>query len=106
MKKSEFLPEEDTQSTEEIESQHYVSRSLEEAAEIGFEQTYEWFEDMVIQKRATVDFKTEESGFESATIKLKDPKGDRKETYYTSDPEEIERLKALEQGSGITIEEG
>mgnify|MGYP001587121639 FL=1 len=106
MKKSEILSKEGVQqSTQEIEGQHYVSRSLEEAAEIGFEKTYEWFEDMVIRKNASVDFKTREDGHESATIKLKGPQGDHRGTYYTSDPGEINRLKTLQKGKTVIIED-
>ncbi len=100
----------DPKSIRKIESQHYHSRDFDSSVESGDENTYEWFEDEVIKKNASVELGLDAMGLESATIKVlieyPDLTTTKKEVvYYTTDQEEIARIKTILEGKTIIVDE-
>ena len=93
-------------SVRSLESQHYSSRNLEDAVESGPSNTYEWFEDAVIQKKASVELSIDAMGLKSATIRMTNPGTGKKEiVYHTNDELEVTRLKGILGGGTIAIDE-
>jgi hypothetical protein len=106
--KSISLLSKDPNAVRSLESQRYISRDLQDAADSSEINAYEWFEDSVIQKRASVEFR-KDNGKDSAVIKMKtlDPEtGKEKEgiVYSTSDETEISRLKSISEGKTVIID--
>ena len=94
-----------TDDVRHIESQHYSSRSFKSAIESGLNNTYEWFEDQVIQKKASAEIGTDETGSESATIKMLSPTSNKEEVvYYTTNFTEVMRIQALLEGKRLIID--
>ena len=96
----------DPDSVRHIESQHYSSRGLEDAIESGPVNTYEWFEDAVIQKKSSVELGIDALGLETATIRMENPDTKKKEiVYHTNDEIEVARLKGILGGGTVVIDE-
>lgn len=93
-------------SVRELESQKYSGRDLKDAIESGPVNTYEWFEDNVILKKAFVELKKDETGKDSATIRMKNPDTNKDEAvYYTTDETEVARLKEISEGGTVIVDE-
>ena len=87
-----------------LESSKFVYRGFESAVSSGEATTYEWFEDNVIQKRASAEIGRDEAGEETATIKMFSQTTGRKEdVYYTTDEGEIKRLKLILEGKPVEV---
>ena len=96
---------EDLDAVRNLESQRYSSRNFQGAIESGPSVAYEWFEDNVIQKKASVEFKKDGAGRDSATIRMKNLDTNKEEmVYYTTDETEVARLKAISEGRPILVE--
>ena len=100
------IPSQDPDSVRKLESQKYSGRDLQDAVESSPANTYEWFEDAVIQKKASVELSIDAMGLESATIRMTNPGTGKKEiVYHTNDELEVTRLKGILGGGTITIDE-
>ncbi len=106
MKKEKPVPlSKDLDSTRKLESLRYVFRDPQNALESGDHITYEWLEDSVIQKKASVEIGKDAAGKDTATIKMVNPKTKKEEgVYYTDDETEVARLKGISEGKTLIIE--
>ncbi len=92
-------------STRKLESSKYVFRSPQNALESSDHIAYEWLEDSIIRKMASVEIKRDGNGRDSATIKMKNPDTNKEEiVYYTADEAEIARLREISEGKTLTLE--
>jgi hypothetical protein len=95
----------DPEAVRNLESQKYVSRNLQDAVDNRSDvNVFEWFEDNVIQKKASVEFR-KDNGKDSAIIKMADPKIGKEEIVYsTSDETEVARLRLISEGKTVAID--
>ena len=107
MKKEKSVPlSQDLDAIRKLESLRFVFRGPQNALENGDHITYEWLEDSVIRKRASVEIKKDEAGRDSATIKMKNHDTNKEEVvYYTIDETEVTRLKSISEGKMVVIDE-
>lgn len=106
MKKEKSTPlSKDVDAVRELESLRYVFRDPQSALESNENTAYEWLEDSVIRKMASVHFGKDETGKDTATIKMIDPKTKNNETvYYTTDENQIASLKRILENKPLVIE--
>lgn len=88
-----------------LESLKYVFRGQQNPIESGDDVTYEWLEDSVIRKNASVEFGKDTLGKDTAIIKMTSP-GIKKEktVYYTSDENQVASLKRISEGKTLVLE--
>ncbi|MBI2062277.1 MAG: hypothetical protein HYT64_01105 [Candidatus Yanofskybacteria bacterium] len=95
----------DQEAVKKLESSKYVFRSPKNAFGSGEHVAYEWVEDSVIRKIASVEFGKDETGKDTATVKMVNPKTKNKEAiYYTTDKNQVENLKGISEGKIVEVE--
>lgn len=85
------------------ETQKFALRSFAEASE-DQRTLYAWFEEHLITGEAKLEIKKHiegDSELETALITTVDPETKKKVEYYTTEPYEIERLKAVRDGKPL-----
>jgi len=89
-----------------LESLRYVFRGPQNVDESGDQVTYEWLEDSVIREKASVVFGKDDTGKDTATIKMVNPKTEKEESvYYTTDQNQVKSLKIISEGKTLVKEE-
>ena len=106
MKKEKSVPlSKDLEAIRRLESLKYVFRGPQNPVESGDHVTYEWLEDSVIRKMASVDFGKDATGKDTATIKMVNPKTKNNEVvYYTADENQVASLKRISENKPLIIE--
>ncbi len=106
MKKEKQLPlSQNPDAVKKLESLKFLFRDRENALESSDSVAYEWLEDSVIRKMASVDFGKDETGKDTATIKMVNPKTEKEEVvYHTADETEVASLKRISEGKTLVIE--
>ena len=95
----------DPDAIRKLESLKYVFRGPQNPTESGDHITYEWLEDSVIRKKASVEIGKDPTGKDSATIKMINRETKKEETiYYTADEDEVARLRGLSEGKTLVLE--
>ena len=104
MKKEKLTPlSQDTDYVKQLESLKFVFRGRQN--EFEGDNTYEWLEDSVIRKVASVVFGKDALGKDTATIKMENPDTHKEEAvYYTTNEIQVARLKGLSEGRTITVD--
>ena len=104
-KEKQLPPFQNPDAVRETESSKYFFRNRANAFASGDHIAYEWLEDSVIRKMASVEFGRDETGKETATIKMINPKTKKEETvYYTTDETQVVALKGISEGRILEVE--
>ena len=95
----------DSDAVKKLESSRLVFRSPQNALESGDSVAYEWLEDNVIRKEASVKFGKDATGKDTATIKMINPETkEGRDVYYTANETEVARLKKISKGETVVID--